>query len=86
MTRSTECSLCGHFHTAGPCDLAHDGVEGCECKEVADDLPTGYRWANEEETENPPAGAILVPLTTDSTGRPYAQDEADLAVPTEGPR
>ena len=43
------------------------------------DLPPGYRWATEEEMDRP--DAIVVPLTADSTGRPYVQDEADLAVP-----
>lgn len=49
------------------------------------DLPTGYRWATEAETEAHARGmldaAIVVPRTTDSTGHPYTQDEADLAVP-----
>lgn len=46
------------------------------------DLPGGYRWATAEETEaqNVP-GAILVERTVDSTGVPYTQDEADVAVP-----
>jgi len=45
------------------------------------DLPFGYRWATEEEVEDPPEGWILAPLTTDANGRPYTQDEADVAVP-----
>lgn len=51
------------------------------------DLPHGYRWATEEETEKHSAnsddvpGAIMVARTTDSTGKPYTQGEADLAVP-----
>jgi hypothetical protein len=45
------------------------------------DLPFGYRWATEAETENMPEGWILVPLTQDVNGRPYTQGEADVAVP-----
>lgn len=47
------------------------------------DLPKGYRWATESETENweNVPGLIVVPRTTDSTGLPYIQGEADLAVP-----
>lgn len=55
----------------------------------ADVPPPGYRWATEEETERWTLGddeimsrAIVVPLSTDSTGRPYTEGEADLAVPT----
>lgn len=48
------------------------------------DLPTGYRWATEEESERhgitPIPGAVVVPRTTDSQGRPYTDGEADLAV------
>jgi hypothetical protein len=53
------------------------------------DLPEGYRWANESETEaltdNPMSapGAVLVPRTVDSSGTPYTQDEADWAVPVD---
>lgn len=48
------------------------------------DLPKGYRWADEDETErhgvDPIPGAIVVLRTVDSRGVPYT-DEADLAVP-----
>jgi hypothetical protein len=59
------------------------------------DLPRGYRWATYVESElyaadhNNLAGAVLVKLSLDSTGAPYGQDEADLAVPkakTKGQR
>lgn len=50
-------------------------------------LPRGYRWANEleclkyaDDRDSLP-GVIVVKLTVDSTGTPYDQDEADLAVP-----
>jgi len=43
------------------------------------DLPAGYRWAREDEMDR--EDAIVVPRTADSTGRPYTQGEADLAVP-----
>lgn len=43
------------------------------------DLPAGYRWAFEDELDRP--DAIVVPRTADSTGRPYTQGEADVAVP-----
>ena len=47
------------------------------------DLPAGYRWATEDETENfvQLTGAIVVKRTTDSNGVPYTQDESDIAVP-----
>lgn len=49
------------------------------------DLPKGYRWANEYECERIGAGEdlneIVVPRTVDSSGQPYTQGEADLAVP-----
>ena len=51
------------------------------------DLPSGYRWATETETEawtKDPLGhpeIITVPRTTDHTGKPYTEGEADLAVP-----
>lgn len=54
------------------------------------DLPTGYRWATEEETEahsvteNP--AMVVVPRTTDASGTPYTQGEADLALPIDLPR
>lgn len=48
------------------------------------DLPTGYRWATAEETEahlmTPNPDMIVVPRTTDCSGHPYTQGEADLAV------
>ena len=57
--------------------LGSDAAEG--------DLPEGYRWANEWETETIAAGGkidhLVVPRTTDSTGVPYTQGEADIAVP-----
>lgn len=46
---------------------------------VSFDLPKGYRWAREDETER--SDAIVVHLTFDSSGKRYTQDEADLAVP-----
>lgn len=58
-------------------------------------LPRGYRWANELECEQYAAdrdslsGVVVVKLSVDSTGAPYDQDEADLAVPktkTKGQR
>lgn len=53
---------------------------------MSNDLPAGYRWATEDETEQHNAtglpGAIVVPRTADSSGAPYTQDEADVAVPT----
>ena len=55
------------------------------------DLPAGYRWADEDETEIIAAdlraipGAILVPRTADSTGAPYTQGEADWGVPLDEP-
>jgi len=55
------------------------------------DLPEGYRWATEEECEEITAGRprhivhIVVPRTVDSSGRPYTQGEADIAVPMETP-
>lgn len=51
---------------------------------MSTDLPAGYRWATEDETDRP--DAIIVKRTADSTGRPYTQDEADLAVPDEKAR
>jgi hypothetical protein len=46
------------------------------------DLPFGYRWATSDEMEGDlPEGWILVPLTQDANGRPYTEDEADVAVP-----
>lgn len=45
------------------------------------DLPAGYRWATAEETEAGHPDAIMVKRSTDSTGRPYTEDEADVAVP-----
>lgn len=55
---------------------------------MATDLPEGYRWADESETErytagDPVPGTIVVPLTADSNGVLYTQDEADLAVPVK---
>jgi hypothetical protein len=51
------------------------------------DLPAGYRWATEEETEVIGAGVsiehLVVPRTVDSQGRPYTQNEADIAIPIE---
>lgn len=51
--------------------------------EEGDDLPSGYRWADAEETERIDTipGALLVTLTTDSNGTPYTEGEADWAVP-----
>jgi hypothetical protein len=54
------------------------------------DLPTGYRWATAEETEahavteNPMM--VVVPRTVDSSGTPYTEGEADLALPIDLPR
>jgi hypothetical protein len=47
------------------------------------DLPVGYRWATADETEANLPDAIVVPRTLDSSGRPYIQGEADIAVPTK---
>jgi len=44
------------------------------------DLPKGYRWATAEEVEAQMPGLIVVPRTKDSTGRPYTQGEADIAI------
>lgn len=53
---------------------------------MADDLPAGWRWATERETEAILGGANLehrvIPRTVDSTGVPYTHDEADVAVPS----
>jgi hypothetical protein len=54
------------------------------------DLPTGYRWATADETEahmvteNP--DMVVVPRTVDSSGTPYTEGEADLALPIDLPR
>lgn len=61
-------------------------VGPCNCGEA--DLPAGYRWATEEECAEIAATGrttmldehIVVPRTVDSTGKPYTQDEADIAV------
>ena len=51
------------------------------------DLPTGYRWADEDETDAIASdignmrGAILVERTVDSNGYRYTNGEADYAVP-----
>lgn len=51
------------------------------------DLPTGYRWATGDETENWTARpdlfpfAIVVELTMDANGYRYTNGEADVAVP-----
>ena len=49
------------------------------------DLPSGYRWATADETENweNVPNIIIVRRTTDANGTPYTHDEADLAVPKE---
>lgn len=56
-------------------------------REPLGDLPVGYRWASEYETEMHAAGklptAIVVKRTVDSNGVPYTQDEADVAVPDD---
>lgn len=50
------------------------------------ELPAGYRWANEFETEkylgdpNSLPHAILVHRSHDNQGIPYTNNEADLAV------
>jgi hypothetical protein len=55
-------------------------------REPLGDLPVGYRWATAYETEmfnnNPGAmqGAVVVKRTVDAQGKPYTQDEADIAV------
>ena len=62
---------------------APDGVN----KDWNSDLPDGYRWANAEETEaygiNPAAfpSMMVVIRTTDASGKPYTEGEADLALP-----
>lgn len=43
------------------------------------DLPPGYRWASEMEMNR--EDAIVIKRTADNTGKPYTQDEADVAVP-----
>lgn len=43
------------------------------------DLPTGYRWAREDELDRD--DAVVVRRTADRQGNPYTHDEADLAVP-----
>lgn len=52
------------------------------------DLPEGHRWATADETEAIASGRrikhLVVPRTVDSTGRPYTQGEADIAVPLKG--
>lgn len=54
-----------------------------DLEESVSDLPSGYRWADAEETERIDTipGALLVTLTTDSNGTPYTEGEADWAVP-----
>jgi hypothetical protein len=47
---------------------------------TATDLPAGYRWATEDEMDR--ADAIAVRRTADSAGRPYDNEEFDMAVPT----
>lgn len=53
--------------------------------EYDNDLPSGYRWATEEECELIATGIdlahIVVPRSHDSIGEPYVHGEADLAVP-----
>jgi hypothetical protein len=73
--------------SAATLDRAFDAVSpGEDVPDVSledgpdDDLPPGYRWARDED-ETVRADAILVPRTMDSTGKPYTQDEADIAVP-----
>jgi hypothetical protein len=68
-----------HKHPIGdPTDMAAP---------IEDDLPKGYRWANEDECEayakatSSVPGVIVVKRTFDCNGIPYTQDEADLAVP-----
>ena len=63
-----------HTVTGGPMDAATEAVALGDV-----DLPAGYRWAREDEMAR--EDAIVVPRTADSTGRPYTQGEADLAVP-----
>ena len=55
---------------------------------MSNDLPAGYRWATEDETEAWGVGVRYpgerwIKRTADSTGTPYTQDEADLAVPDD---
>lgn len=60
------------------------GVEGDEVAiHPADlhDLPVGYRWATEDETERP--DAILVSRSVSADGTPYIHGEADVAVPID---
>lgn len=54
-------------------------VEDDEVDAGARDLPTGHRWATEDEMDRP--DAIVVRRSVDRDGRPYTQGEADLAVP-----
>lgn len=48
---------------------------------MTNDLPRGYRWATEFESEHNPPDTIVVQRTADATGVPYTHGEADLAVP-----
>jgi hypothetical protein len=54
---------------------------------MSTDLPEGYRWATEAETEEYGADPITHPemlvvvRTADATGQPYTEGEADLALP-----
>jgi hypothetical protein len=78
---------------AGYDDENGDGIwrETCDAHDtftaehVPNDLPAGYRWATERETERharrPILGMIVVHRTVDNDGVPYTQDEADLALP-----
>lgn len=54
---------------------------------MSNDLPTGYRWATEDEAERIDRegglGAVLVELTVDDSGYRYRNGEADWAVPID---
>lgn len=53
------------------------------------DLPKGYRWATEDEVERYASDRYnypeyrIVSRTTDSSGIPYRENEADIAVPIQ---
>lgn len=82
-----------HFVSHDDVDLYTQGGVGDERAidpRDLDDLPVGYRWATEDESERYAMGgesalpdAIVVQRTFDSSGRLYTQNEADLAVPLE---
>lgn len=85
------CEACGNgLDDEGRCYISdcsafNPAADGIPDGEV--DLPPGYRWLNERESERYGAhpedmpDVIVVRRTVDSTGVRYTQDEADLARP-----